>query len=351
MKPPKPGKPSGLFFLIRYICDKEKTEDKLISGKNCDPANAYSEMYLTKQNFRKLDGRQYCHFIQSFSPKDKVTPEQAHEIGRRLMEEFAQFDGFEIVMATHRNRGHIHNHFVINSVNAVTGLKWEQGAQDLYRLKEFSNRLCGEYEVAQISLGGDKQNQSYGEWAHRRGGTSWKTVLEADVRECLSWCRSCAEFFHAMNELGYEVTWTKERKYVTFANADGKKCRNSKLSEPEFFSKENMQRLLDDNADRFDFMENDPDLFLDALRGLAALHTPDNPNSYMDGYVYRDLTGIPLKELLVIISQLKTERELAAYRRQRELERQANSNHSVLAGMADLAEEMSRWMEDEDLEW
>lgn len=349
MKPPKVGKPSGLFFLIRYICNGEKTEAKLIYGKDCDPINSYPEMYLTKQRFHKLDGRQYCHFIQSFSPKDNVTPERAHEIGKRLMEEFSQFDGFEIVMATHKNRNHIHNHFAINSVNAVTGLKWEQKPQDLQRLKAFSNQLCKENGLAEIQLGSNRQKQSYGEWQHRRDGTSWKAQLETDIRECLSWCRSRPEFYHAMNDLGYGVTWTKSRKYITFQNADGRKCRNSKLSGPEEFSKETMQQRLDDNADRFDFMENDPNLFLDALHALGQMFTPERPNSFMDGYVYRDLEGIPLKELLVIISRLKTQQQLAAYRRQRELERQTNS-YSPLEDVANLTEELQRFMEQEDLE-
>ncbi|MDD2972305.1 MAG: relaxase/mobilization nuclease domain-containing protein [Lachnospiraceae bacterium] len=350
MKPPKVGKPNGLFFLIQYICKAEKTEAKLICGKDCDPANSYTEMYLTKQRFHKLDGRQYCHFIQSFSPKDEITPEQANEIGKRLMEEFSQFDGFEIVMATHKNRSHIHNHFAINSVNAVTGLKWEQKSPDLYRLKEFSNQLCREHGLAEIPLESKQQKQSYGEWQHRKDGTSWKAQLEADIRDCLSWCRSRPEFYHAINELGYQVTWTKNRKYITFQNADGKKCRNSKLSDPEEFSKEAMQQRLDNNADWFDFMEHDPDLFLDGLRALGQMLTPEHPNSFMDGFVYRDLEGIPLKELLVILSRLKTEQELAAYRRQRELERQANG-YSPLGDIANLTEELLQFMEQEDLEF
>ena len=110
-----------------------------------------------------------------------------------------------------------------------------------------------------------------------------------------------------------------------------------------------MQQRLDDNADRLDFMENDPDLFLDALHALGQMFTPERPNSFMDGYVYRDLEGIPLKELLVIISRLKTQQQLAAYRRQRELERQTNS-YSPLEDVANLTEELQRFMEQEDLE-
>lgn len=341
MKPPRVGKPSGLFFLIRYICDIEKTDDTLILGKDCNPKTAYSEMYLTKQNWSKLDGRQYCHFIQSFSPNDKVTVELAHQLGKRLIEKFSQFDGFEIVMATHKNRSHIHNHFAINSVNATTGLKWEQKAQDLHRLKEFSNLLCGEYELSQIKLRGDKQNQSYGEWANRKNGTSWKAQLESDIRDCLSWCRNRKDFYHGMNELGYEVTWKKERKYITFQNAEGKRCRNSKLSDPSYFSKENMQSIFDNNALDVSLVNTDADLFVDMSHHLAAMFSPDAENQYINDFGSVDLSGLEIKELLVTLKKMKTERELKALREQAEQERKAQSQAFTYA-YGNLVDEIER---------
>ena len=51
---------------VNYITKKEKTEESLISGKDCSPNTAIEEMKITKQQWQKTDGRQYKHYVQSF---------------------------------------------------------------------------------------------------------------------------------------------------------------------------------------------------------------------------------------------------------------------------------------------
>lgn len=336
MKPPKPGKLSAVRFIIDYIMNIEKTDDSLICGMNCNPHYAYQEMLLTKHRFHKTDGRQYCHFIQSFSPKDNVTPELAHEIGKRLIQEFPQFDGFEIVMATHTNRNHIHNHFVINSVNAETGLKWEQRAHDLYLLKEFSNKLCREYALAEIDLD-----------AQKTYGVGLKQTLETDIRDCLSFCTSRAQFFHAMNELGVDVKWTNERKYVTFTLPDGKKCRNSKLSDAEFFSKDNMQSILDNNRDNIELIDEIPDLYLDSMRLAGSVLNPSDPDYLMFKDLDRDLSNLEGKELLIAIERLKLDYQLEVTRVKNERERKKKN---MLSDVLEASDEYWDWVREQERE-
>lgn len=344
MKPPKVGKVSAVKFLIDYIMRVESTEQKLIYGMNCNPDYAYEEMLLTKHRWNKTDGRQYCHFIQSFSPTDDVTPELAHELGQRLINEFEQFQGFEIVMATHIDKNHIHNHFAINSVNAESGLKWEQKARDLYLLKERCNELCRQHQLSQIQLRGKeekiqaKTNQSYGEWKHRKANDSWKSALENHIKDCLSYCTSKPQFFHAMNERGIDVMWTKERAAVTFV-VDGTKCRNTKLSNPEFFSKENMQAILDSNKDNMDLLNDSQDLFLEATRIAGAILNPSNPDYLMFKNFNTDLSMLEGRELLNAIEQLKLEYEHEITRIKNEKERKKkNSLSDILEASADFLE-------------
>ena len=80
-------------------------------------------MMTVKKLYNKLTGREKIHFVQSFSPTDKLTYEQAHEIGIRMAE---YFKDFQVVIATHIDREHIHNHIVLNTVNYKTGLKFRQ---------------------------------------------------------------------------------------------------------------------------------------------------------------------------------------------------------------------------------
>ena len=47
-------------------------------------------------------------------------------------------------------------------------------------------------------------------------------------------------FFKVMNEMGYKVTWTKERKNITYTTSEGYKCRDRKLHNEKYL-KENME--------------------------------------------------------------------------------------------------------------
>ena len=109
--------------IFPYIMKEEKTEQKLISGINCMPETAMEEFIAVKKQFSKTDGRQYYHVVQSFSPEDNISPETAHEIGLK----FAKYFGnYQMVIATHTDRNHIHNHIVFNSVNFENGKKFHQ---------------------------------------------------------------------------------------------------------------------------------------------------------------------------------------------------------------------------------
>ena len=74
---------------LNYIMKEKKTENKLIAGKDCIAENALEEMNAIKKQYNKYrKGRDKIHFIQSFSPKDNITPELANEIGMKMAEIF-----------------------------------------------------------------------------------------------------------------------------------------------------------------------------------------------------------------------------------------------------------------------
>lgn len=91
-------------IVIDYVCNKEKTADKLISGKDCMPERAADEFAQVKKHFGKTDGRTYYHMIQSFSPDDNITPEQAHKFGLMMADIFS---GHQVLVATHTNKAYI----------------------------------------------------------------------------------------------------------------------------------------------------------------------------------------------------------------------------------------------------
>lgn len=113
----------GLRDVMDYTTQNYKTEEqRYVSGINCIPAIARDEMQIVKRQFGKESGIVAFHGYQSFAPGE-VTPEQAHEIGLELAKRLWG-DHFQVVVATHLDREHIHNHFVLNSVSFVDGKKF-----------------------------------------------------------------------------------------------------------------------------------------------------------------------------------------------------------------------------------
>ena len=114
---------------ITYVTNPEKTEQSFFtSAINCRSIRtAFAEMTSTNQRFRKTDGVQAYHIIQSFAPGE-VTPEQAHRIGLRLCERLFE-NRYEVVIGTHLDKAHLHNHILVNSVAKDNGAKYHSNRQ------------------------------------------------------------------------------------------------------------------------------------------------------------------------------------------------------------------------------
>lgn len=126
------GGRGALGSVLRYTQQEEKTlweGQRLVSGWNCTAQSALSEMQLTKERYRKTDGRQYYHFVQSFAETDDLTPQEVHAIGLELAQR--EFPDFEVLVATHIDTDHLHSHLIVNSVSFQDGRKLHQSAADL----------------------------------------------------------------------------------------------------------------------------------------------------------------------------------------------------------------------------
>lgn len=266
----------GMKRAINYIKNPLKTSEHLAGGKDCSPDTAYEEFVMTKQNFNKEKGRQFIHFIQSFSPNDKATPEIINEIGKKLLEHEV-FKDFQVIYATHIDKEHIHTHFIVNSVSFTKGYKWQLSKEQLESLKEYSDELCREYGL--IVVVGEKGNhKNRGEYRAIDKKQSFKYELYLAVKHC-KWCsRSKDEFIENMNKLGYKVDWTDERKYITFTTPTNKKCRNRKLYPPEQFTKEALLKAFELNRQKADKkkLEARIELLLTAIEMISK----DKSNNY-----------------------------------------------------------------------
>ena len=195
----------GLRQAIDYITNPVKTDENLLTDYvRCDPGHAAQQMMDTKRALGKTAGRQCYHIIQSFKP-DEITPELAHEIAKQFAAE--HLPGYEAVIATHVDKAHIHSHIVFNSVNAVTGKMYHSTCENYYRqIRGVSDQLCKAHGLSIVLENDEKKAVSYAEWLRqKKGQPTFRSMLEADLRDAIEDANDLGHFFMLMEHRGYEI--------------------------------------------------------------------------------------------------------------------------------------------------
>lgn len=195
--------------VVEYTADDLKTEKRMyVSGVNCQIPYAKEQFMETKCRFGKLDGRTCYHGYQSFRAGE-VDADTAHRIGVALAKELWG-DRFEVVVATHLNTDHYHNHFVINSVSRVDGRKFSNRKPDYARMREVSDRLCKEHQLSVIKNPGGK-GKSYAEWsAEKNGKPTYRGMVKADIDRAILASTTMRDFYRVMEQMGYTFKLRKK---------------------------------------------------------------------------------------------------------------------------------------------
>ena len=234
----------ALSGVTRYVSQEEKIRDmdgrQLISGQNCTPQLADREFQATRSAHRKDSPVWFYHYVQSFSPDEVITGEQAHQLAK----EFAAraWPDSEVLIATHLDAEHIHSHFVVNAVCWESGKMLRQGPNPLCSLRQLSDELCLEHGFAVLPQQKKKQTQGMGTREYRSAakGESWEFRLMNTIDQCMRYAETREEFISLMESEGYQVRWTDSRKNITYTTPTGMKCRDDRLHE-EKYTKEVME--------------------------------------------------------------------------------------------------------------
>ncbi|MGN0488213.1 MAG: relaxase/mobilization nuclease domain-containing protein [Ruminococcus sp.] len=229
---------SAMKGVIDYCCQDKKVYDeisnqRLVSGINCDGENAFKEFIATKKSYGKTDGMNFYQYVQSFSPEENITPQQAHEIAIEFAEK--AWTGYEVLVATHCDAQHIHSHFVINSVSFENGKKLRQNPNTLKSLRALSDEICKHHNLSTLEpYRKDGMKISTREYRTAVKGQSWKFKLMDDIDKAMNISGSKEDFINAMSIMGYTVIWTDDRKYITYQCPNKMKCRDIKLHNDKY---------------------------------------------------------------------------------------------------------------------
>ena len=209
----------GLEDVISYAVNSDKTRqatedadimERYVSGINCHPGTAREEMLAVKKHFGKEDGTIAYHGYQSFAPGES-TPELAHKIGVELAKRLWG-ERYQVVVATHLDKSnHLHNHFVLNTVSFVDGIKYFRSAKDYHDMQTASDELCREYGLSVIEDPQPGKSKQYGEWrAEQEQRPTWRGLIRSDMEEVIRQSMTERQFFENLHKKGYEVKVGKD---------------------------------------------------------------------------------------------------------------------------------------------
>ena len=121
-------------------------------------------------------------------------------------------DRFQVVVATHLDREHIHNHFVLNSVSFLDGKKYNDCKSTCALMRQTSDQLCREHGLSVIEEPEQGRTMSYDTWeAQQKGKPTWYGQIRRDVDACIARAFLFEHFLSNLKKQGYAV---KLGKYI-----------------------------------------------------------------------------------------------------------------------------------------
>ena len=295
--------------------NKDKTEEFFyVSGINCEIATALQQMNQTKRLFNKTKGILGFHGYQSFK-EGEITPELAHEIGVKLANEMWG-DKFEVVVSTHLNTKHLHNHFIVNSVSFVDGMKFYSNRSSTARLREISDDLCKEYGLSVLDEKPTSKGRIYFPYYLKntnRNNYYEKTKRDIDIAIAKS--SNYKEFIEILSSMNYEVQYRYGK--LSVRNLDYKRNIRIERYFGEEYSIDNIKSRILEEEYIEDVSKNNKSFykknFKQKYRGIVALYRyycyllKVYPNKKYNNYTYIKDDVMKLEKYNLIIRMFDRE--------------------------------------------
>lgn len=172
------------------------------------------------------------HIIQSFSPGE-ATPDQVHEIGCEFARRFLA-DRFECTVSTHLDKGHLHNHIVVNSVSYADGKMFRNNFDTYYHgIRQVSDELCRENRLSVIET--DGKGKSYDEWLSGQAGKpTIRGMVRKDVEQAIAAADSFDGFITELQNMGYTVKYGPRVEHIAVRHKDAQRNIRIDRLDPRF---------------------------------------------------------------------------------------------------------------------
>lgn len=240
----KTDKSRHLQHAITYVRNPEKTQQlSLVRGYRVRTESAYEDMMATKRFFGKGDGRQGYHFVMAFA-KGETDVETVTEIADAFISEYLK--DYEVLLAVHDDKEHLHAHIIFNSISCVTRKKYHYKNGDWKKdIQPITDRLCREQGLSMIlsdvfDKGMETTHVSYPEWKGRQ--LTIKARICKDLEAAIEETYTYPAFLAAMRSRGYEI---RQGKWLAFQPPfDSRFYKGKRLGEA--YAEEAIKRRLNE---------------------------------------------------------------------------------------------------------
>lgn len=248
-----PEKTTGddLEAVIRYAMNGDKTAARdekscYVTGVNCSAGTALDEMLSTQQHFGKTGGNVAYHCYQSFRPGE-VTPEQCHRLGVELARRMWG-DRYQVLVATHLDRDHLHNHLVVCSVSFIDGKKFNDNKGAYARFRRLSDEICIGNGLSVIEKPKGKTPRQL-HFAEQKGEPTKYNLMREAIDKAVSLSIDKRSFFSIMRHQGYIIDHSPNRKYPTIRLIGSKKAVRLYRLGGEYELDRIAQRIFENDVD------------------------------------------------------------------------------------------------------
>lgn len=245
-----------LASVIEYAMNGEKTAGSnerscYVTGVNCFAETALDEMLSTQKHFGKTSGNVAYHCYQSFKPGE-VTPEQCHRLGVELAERMWG-DKYQVLVATHLDRDHLHNHLVCCSVSFIDGKKFNDNKAAYSRLRRLSDDICLENGLSVIEKPLGKTPRQI-HFAEKNGEPTRYNLMREAIDNAIALSTNMPTFMNLMKQQGYVIAYNPNRKYPTIRSVNSRKSTRLFRLGDDYDVERIMQRINSNSLD--DVMRN-----------------------------------------------------------------------------------------------
>ena len=142
-----------LYRKLNYITDVASTQQYLIYGSAVSIYDPYAQMLAVKQVFNQTERNAYRHCILSIKTEDEISIANFKHLSMEVSELLSNFYGnYQVVMAVHIDSDNLHAHYVLNTINYLTGERFDLNRRRLIELKYRVNEILNKYNISNIKI-------------------------------------------------------------------------------------------------------------------------------------------------------------------------------------------------------